>query len=158
MQLRVTLINAGNLAAQAFGGLIAAGILGDMEGVHGTRAWRWLFIVEGAATVGWAVVAAFLLLDFPANTKRLTDRERAIAVVWPIVCAVVVGSTFVHGLSVLVISLVGSLRRRKAERSDILGGEAEGLQGMVFGSDEDEEYGSEDEAEREEEEGERTSV
>lgn len=46
MQLRVTLINAGNLAAQAFGGLIAAGILGDMEGAAGVRAWRWLFIVS----------------------------------------------------------------------------------------------------------------
>lgn len=46
MQLRVTLINVGNLAAQAFGGLIAAGILGDMEGVAGLRAWRWLFIVR----------------------------------------------------------------------------------------------------------------
>lgn len=46
MQLRVALINAGNLAAQAFGGLIAAGILGDMEGVAGIRAWRWLFIVS----------------------------------------------------------------------------------------------------------------
>lgn len=46
MQLRVALINAGNLAAQAFGGLIAAGILGDMEGAGGIRAWRWLFIVS----------------------------------------------------------------------------------------------------------------
>ena len=26
------------------------------------------------------IVAAFLLLDFPANTKHLTDRERAIAI------------------------------------------------------------------------------
>lgn len=46
MQLRVTLINAGNFAAQAFGGLIAAGILGDMEGDEGLAAWRWLFIVS----------------------------------------------------------------------------------------------------------------
>ncbi|PSN75238.1 pantothenate transporter liz1 [Corynespora cassiicola Philippines] len=64
----------------AFGGLLAGAITGGLEGVHGIRGWRWLFIVEGAATVGWAVVAAFLLLDFPANTKRLTDRERAIAI------------------------------------------------------------------------------
>lgn len=50
MQLRVTIINAGNLAAQAFGGLIAAGILGDMDGKGGIRAWRWLFIVTHAYT------------------------------------------------------------------------------------------------------------
>lgn len=46
MQLRVTILNAGNLAAQAFGGLIAAGILDGMEGKAGIRAWRWLFIIE----------------------------------------------------------------------------------------------------------------
>ncbi|KAL4933995.1 uncharacterized protein BDV17DRAFT_72169 [Aspergillus undulatus] len=38
VQLRVTLLNVGNLAAQAFGGLIAAGILGRMEGTAGIRA------------------------------------------------------------------------------------------------------------------------
>lgn len=42
MQLRVTLMNCGNLAAQAFGGLIAAGVLGNMDGKSGIRAWRWL--------------------------------------------------------------------------------------------------------------------
>jgi hypothetical protein len=39
-----------------------------------------LFIVEGAATVGWALVAGFILLDFPANSKGLTEREREIAI------------------------------------------------------------------------------
>lgn len=51
MQLRVTLLNVRNLVAQAFGSLIAAGILGGMEGVVGLRAWRWLFILEGVITV-----------------------------------------------------------------------------------------------------------
>lgn len=37
-------------------------------------------IVEGAATVGWAMCAAFILPDFPANTKRLTSRERELAI------------------------------------------------------------------------------
>lgn len=44
------------------------------------RGWRWLFIVEGAATVGWALISYFLLLDFPANTKKLTARERELAI------------------------------------------------------------------------------
>ncbi|EME85985.1 uncharacterized protein MYCFIDRAFT_81945 [Pseudocercospora fijiensis CIRAD86] len=75
MQLRVTLINADNLATQAFGGLIAAGILGDMEGVHGIRAWRWLFIIEGVLTVGIAFIAYPILTDYPATTRWLSARH-----------------------------------------------------------------------------------
>ncbi|KAF7588141.1 hypothetical protein BBP40_006141 [Aspergillus hancockii] len=63
----------------AFGGLIAAGIVGGLEGAHGIRGWRWLFIIEGAATVGFALIAMYILPDFPATTKRLSDRERYIA-------------------------------------------------------------------------------
>jgi len=37
-------------------------------------------IVEGAATVGWAICAHFILLDFPANTKRFSERERELAI------------------------------------------------------------------------------
>ncbi|TKX18846.1 MFS transporter-like protein 169 [Elsinoe australis] len=64
----------------AFGGLLAGAITGGLEGAHGIRGWRWLFIVEGVATIGWAFIAGFILLDFPANSKRLTPREREIAI------------------------------------------------------------------------------
>jgi hypothetical protein len=39
-----------------------------------------LFIIEGVATIIWAFVASFILLDFPATSSRLTERERAIAI------------------------------------------------------------------------------
>ncbi|KAJ0366124.1 hypothetical protein COL154_004038 [Colletotrichum chrysophilum] len=77
--LRVTILNSGNLAAQGFGGLIAAGILADMEGAAGLRAWRWLFIVEGAVTVALAGVALFILPDYPKTTSWLTEEERRVA-------------------------------------------------------------------------------
>jgi len=64
----------------AFGGLLAGAITGGLDGAHGIRGWRWLFIVEGAATIGWALIAFFVLLDFPANSKGLTEREREIAI------------------------------------------------------------------------------
>jgi MFS family permease len=64
----------------AFGGLLAGAITSGLEGAHGIRGWRWLFIVEGAATVGFAGIAVFILLDFPSNSKGLSERERAIAI------------------------------------------------------------------------------
>ncbi|KAL4889342.1 major facilitator superfamily domain-containing protein [Aspergillus ambiguus] len=63
----------------AFGGLLAAGIIQGLEGAHGLRGWRWLFIVEGAATVGVGLIAMFVLLDFPATSRSLSQRERDIA-------------------------------------------------------------------------------
>lgn len=64
----------------AFGGLIAGAISDNLHGAHGLAGWRWLFIVEGAATAGWSIVASFILFDFPANTKRLSERERELAI------------------------------------------------------------------------------
>jgi hypothetical protein len=41
-----------------------------------------LQIVEGVATVGWAVVAGFILPDFPANVsnRKFSEREKALAI------------------------------------------------------------------------------
>jgi len=64
----------------AFGGIIAGAITGNLDGKSGLTGWEWLFIVEGAATCGWAVIAFFILPDFPSNTKRLSDRERHLAI------------------------------------------------------------------------------
>ncbi|GAM83036.1 hypothetical protein ANO11243_010220 [Dothideomycetidae sp. 11243] len=64
----------------AFGGIIAGAIEKHLDGAHGLPGWRWLFIVEGCCTAGWSIVASFLLLDFPANTKRFTERERELAI------------------------------------------------------------------------------
>ena len=63
----------------AFGGLLAGAITKDLEGAHGIRGWRWLFIVEGAASIGWACIARFLLLDFPLTSKQLSEDERTLA-------------------------------------------------------------------------------
>ncbi|RAO71446.1 uncharacterized protein BHQ10_007458 [Talaromyces amestolkiae] len=64
----------------AFGGLLAAVIVDGLEGAHGIRGWRWLFIVEGAATIGFALISKFILLDFPATSRLLTEREKQIAI------------------------------------------------------------------------------
>ncbi|KAF5519959.1 MFS transporter prlL [Colletotrichum aenigma] len=66
----------------AFGGLLAGSITSGLHEVHGIAGWRWLFVVEGAATVGAAGIAFFVLPDFPANTSKLkfNERERALAI------------------------------------------------------------------------------
>lgn len=40
---------------------------------------RWLFYIEGAATVVVAIIAIFVLPDFPTTTKWLTPVERNLA-------------------------------------------------------------------------------
>lgn len=40
---------------------------------------RWLFFIEGALTIAVAVIAIFILPDFPTTTRWLTPQERALA-------------------------------------------------------------------------------
>ena len=77
---RTALLYSGSLISGAFSGLIAAGITGNLDGNLGLRAWRWLFIIEGAITVVIAAGAYFLLPDFPRTTRWLSDDEKELAV------------------------------------------------------------------------------
>ncbi|KAH7083042.1 Cation/H+ exchanger [Paraphoma chrysanthemicola] len=65
------------------------------------------------------------------------ERQKTITMIWPIVCFVVLGSTLFHGLSTLVISLGGHFSRHEGERAPLIGGEREGLHGMIFDEGED---------------------
>lgn len=44
--LRMAIWHAGNIASNVFSGLLAAGILTNMDGVANMRAWMWFFILE----------------------------------------------------------------------------------------------------------------
>ena len=55
---RIAFFYSGNALANMFGGLLAAGILGNLNGVHGITGWRWLFIIEGVITIAVSIVAA----------------------------------------------------------------------------------------------------
>lgn len=73
------MLYSGSLISGAFSGLIAAGITGNMDGTRGLRAWRWLFIIEGAITVVIAFAAFFILPNFPRTTTWLSEEERQLA-------------------------------------------------------------------------------
>lgn len=95
LSYRVALFYAGNALANMFGGLLSAGILGNLNGARGIAGWRWLFIIEGALTVAVAFISMSVLLsidicvslikrrivlpNFPTTTKWLDDDERQFA-------------------------------------------------------------------------------
>jgi len=74
---------------------MASAILDSMHGKLGHASWRyayhfahfsllmrrrWLFYIEGALTVFIAIIAIFVLPDFPETTRWLTPEERALAI------------------------------------------------------------------------------
>ncbi|KAK1957566.1 major facilitator superfamily transporter [Colletotrichum sublineola] len=63
----------------AFGGLLAGAITANLHDAHGIAGWRWLFIIEGVATVGVALIAFFVLLDYPSTARQLTPAQRRLA-------------------------------------------------------------------------------
>jgi len=99
--LRNAILFCGNLLSNAFGGLLAVGILDGMQDKLGHAAWRWcdshpsrhgrvarltslewfirLFYIEGALTVAVAIAALFILPDFPSTTSWLSSDERRLA-------------------------------------------------------------------------------
>ncbi|KAI0677060.1 MFS general substrate transporter [Trametes maxima] len=72
---RTAVLSCGSLISNAFGSLIASGILDGMEGKLGHAAWRWLFYIEGALTMFVAVLAIFVLPDFPATSHTWLSPE-----------------------------------------------------------------------------------
>ncbi|KAI7339069.1 Sodium/hydrogen exchanger [Hortaea werneckii] len=84
----------------------------------------------------------------PAHYGRpYTPREVAIQTVWPLVCFIVLGSTLVHGLSVLALSLTTHFSRPADKRAPIVAAEDDPLEGMEHqgggGESEPEDSGSE---------------
>lgn len=76
-QKRMSFFFTSTVVAGAFGGLIAYAIA-RLARIHHFSAWRWIFIIEGAITSAIAVIAAFIIIDWPENTKWLNAKEKEI--------------------------------------------------------------------------------
>lgn len=72
--MRTAILYSGSQLGNAFGGLFAIAIL-KLDGAHGLEGWRWLFIVEGAMTIGLAIIFAFLLPNSNKKIIGLSDLE-----------------------------------------------------------------------------------
>ena len=88
------------------------------------------------------VGALFLAIEARAQLETGTARplpsppkhsphESAINIIRPVICFIVLGSTMVHGLSVAAISVGSHYTKEVNERTPLIGGETEGLAGMV---------------------------
>jgi len=78
LQQRVGIFYASASLSGAFGGLLATAIT-KMDGIGGLAGWRWIFILEGLATIIIALVTMLLLPADIASAKFLTQEERAFA-------------------------------------------------------------------------------
>ena len=76
---RISILYSGNIFATAFSGLIAEATFATLDGAHGMKGWKWLFIIEGAVTFGVAIIGLKMLPDYPLTTKWLTPEERQMA-------------------------------------------------------------------------------
>ncbi|GAB7357005.1 hypothetical protein MBLNU459_g7834t1 [Dothideomycetes sp. NU459] len=79
LQWRFTLFFTASILAGAFGGLLAYA-LAKMAGIGGYNGWRWIFIIEGLATVVIGVASKWMVVDWPEKATFLTEAERALLV------------------------------------------------------------------------------
>ncbi|KAJ8482249.1 hypothetical protein ONZ45_g15021 [Pleurotus djamor] len=78
LQLRVGIFYASASLSGAFGGLLATAI-SKMDGIGGLAGWRWIFVLEGIATVLFGLIAAVFLPGSIETAKFLSEEERVFA-------------------------------------------------------------------------------
>ncbi|KAB8279147.1 major facilitator superfamily domain-containing protein [Aspergillus minisclerotigenes] len=74
-QTRIAILYTSAASGGAFSGLLAF-VIAKMDGIAGYEGWRWIFIIEGLATICLSVLTFFLLLDSPQlSSAWLTPDE-----------------------------------------------------------------------------------
>ncbi|CCU82889.1 MFS transporter/pantothenate transporter liz1 [Blumeria hordei DH14] len=80
LAFRTAIFFSGILISGSISGMVTAGIKANLDGLHGLRAWRWLFIIEGSTTVGLALLGTIILPNFPSTTSWLNAEEKQLAI------------------------------------------------------------------------------
>ncbi|KAF6813659.1 major facilitator superfamily transporter [Colletotrichum plurivorum] len=66
--LRMGVWHAGNTISQAISGLLAAGILQNMDNVARLRSWQWFLLLEGIVSIVVALTSFWFIPNFPEST------------------------------------------------------------------------------------------
>ncbi|KAF2816317.1 MFS general substrate transporter [Mytilinidion resinicola] len=74
IQQRMALWYLINLFVSAFGNILAFALV-KLDGSYGIVGWRWIFIIEGVATIGFSLVGYFLVVGFPDVLLASNDRR-----------------------------------------------------------------------------------
>ncbi|KAJ5960049.1 uncharacterized protein N7479_007199 [Penicillium vulpinum] len=78
---RVSLFYMAALTASGFGPILAYAfsLIRVGDGIY-AQGWRWIFIIEGIATIVAGIAAAFFLVQFPDKASWLKPRQKEIAI------------------------------------------------------------------------------
>ena len=84
LALRCAILYTGQTLAYCCAGLIAAGIFASLENTLGLAGWQWLFIILASVGAFIALIAAFILPDYPLSKTgsarwTMTEDMRTIA-------------------------------------------------------------------------------
>lgn len=84
LAFRCALLYTGQTLAFCVAGLIAAAVFATLEDSYGLAGWQWLFIVLAATGAGLAMIALFILPDYPTSKTgsarwSMTEEMRTIA-------------------------------------------------------------------------------
>ncbi|KAH8887266.1 MFS general substrate transporter [Thozetella sp. PMI_491] len=71
---RISYFYCASALSGAFSGLLAAAIA-QMDGIAGYQGWRWIFIIEGLATILLGVACFVFLIDSPALSTRWLEPD-----------------------------------------------------------------------------------
>ena len=75
LQWRLSVLMLSTALASAFGGLLAYAIAG-LSGTHGYLGWRWIFIIDGAVTVGIGLLCFFTIPNWPERAAFLSEEDQ----------------------------------------------------------------------------------
>ncbi|GAA5825360.1 hypothetical protein JCM11251_006950 [Rhodosporidiobolus azoricus] len=78
-QKRMAFFYLTSMVVSGFSNIIGYG-MSLLDGTHGLRGWRWIFILFGVITISLGIIAIFTIQDFPDKATFLAEDERKLII------------------------------------------------------------------------------